>query len=328
MRELACAICGGTARRRLYRETVEAEPRDAATRVADPEGRHYRINRCLGCGLVYSSPIFDEAGVAALYTHPHTNVREEDNVRNTFRGYSERKNTSWPGRTWPPGRRILDIGCDIGILLNMAAADSFEEMHGVEPNPMAAAVARAVPRSQIVETFYESTEYSEDHFDLVTLIHVVDHLVEPLRLLTRVRRDLVPGGLVLAVVHNVAASLLGARFPPLQPLSPLLLHEANARPPVRPRRLGAGLGRLHLQQLLARVSRRQDAGRSGGRRAGPPGPPWAGSGRGPAGDPSARQHRHCRPQSRGDRPRALGSGRNLCYRWRGTNPDDDFEASA
>jgi SAM-dependent methyltransferase len=215
MREIGCPICGATARRLLYRETSGAEPRDATTRVDDPEGRHYRINRCLGCGLVYSSPIFDEAGVAALYTHsPHTNVRpgEEDNVRNTFRGYYRLARPHLAAR-----KRILDIGCDLGLLLGMAAGDGFEELHGVEPNPMAAAVARAVPRSRIVETFYESTEYPEDHFDLVTLIHVVDHLVDPLRLLTRVRRDLRPGGVALAVVHNAGsllARVLGERFPP------------------------------------------------------------------------------------------------------------------
>jgi 2-polyprenyl-3-methyl-5-hydroxy-6-metoxy-1,4-benzoquinol methylase len=215
MRELACPICGGTARRQLYRETVGAEARATTTRVADPEGRHYRINRCLGCGLVYSSPIFDEGEVAALYTHsPHTNVRagEEDNVRNTFRGYYRLARPHLGAR-----KRILDIGCDMGLLLDMAAGDGFEELHGVEPNRMAAAVARAVPRSRIVETFYESTEYPEDHFDLVTLIHVVDHLVEPIRLLARVRRDLTPGGVVLAVVHNAGsllARVLGERFPP------------------------------------------------------------------------------------------------------------------
>ncbi|HUP35112.1 MAG TPA: class I SAM-dependent methyltransferase, partial [Candidatus Limnocylindria bacterium] len=218
MRELACPICDGTARRRLCGERAGPEPRDAATRVADPEGQHYRINRCLGCGLVYSSPIFDEAGVAALYTHsphtnsPHTNVRpgEEDNVRQTFRGYYRLARPHLAAR-----KRILDIGCDMGLLLGMAAGDGFEELHGVEPNPMAAAVARAVPRTRIMETFYESTEYPEDHFDLVTLIHVVDHLVEPIRLLTRVRRDLTPGGVVLAVVHNAGsllARVLGERF--------------------------------------------------------------------------------------------------------------------
>jgi SAM-dependent methyltransferase len=164
---------------------------------------------------VYSSPIFDEAGVAALYTHsPHTNVRpgEEDNVRQTFRAYYRLARPHLAAR-----KRILDIGCDMGLLLGMAAGDGFEELHGVEPNPMAAAVARAVPRTRIVETFYESTEYPEDHFDLVTLIHVVDHLVEPIRLLTRVRRDLTPGGVVLAVVHNAGsllARVLGEHFPP------------------------------------------------------------------------------------------------------------------
>jgi SAM-dependent methyltransferase len=215
MRELACPICDSTARDLLYRETVVAGADGGAERVHDPEGKHYRINRCRGCGLVYSSPIFDEAGVAALYTHsPHTNVRpgEEDNVRDTFRGYYRLARPHLPGRG-----RILDIGCDMGLLLAVASADGFQELHGVEPNPLAAATARALPRSRIVETFYEATEYPEAHFDLVTLIHVLDHLVEPIRLLARVRRDLKPGGVILAVVHNAGsllARVLGERFPP------------------------------------------------------------------------------------------------------------------
>lgn len=215
MRELACPICGGSARRPLYRETFGVESDGAVARVADPEAVHYRINRCLGCGLVYSSPILDEVGVAALYTHsPHTNVRggEEGNVRRTFAGYYRLSRPYLPGR-----ERILDVGCDVGLLLAIAGEDGFRELHGVEPNPVAAASARAVPGSRIRETFYEATAFPEAHFDLVTLIHVVDHLVEPNRFLARVRRDLKPGGVALAVVHNVGsllARVLGERFPP------------------------------------------------------------------------------------------------------------------
>jgi len=273
MRELACPICESTARRQLYRETVGAEPADATTRVADPEGKHYRINRCLGCGLVYSSPIFDEAGVAALYTHsPHTNVNpgEEDNVRNTFRGYYRLARPHLVRR-----RRILDIGCDMGLLLALAADDGFEEVHGVEPNPLAAATARAIPRSRIQETFYEATAYPEAHFDLVTLVHVVDHLVEPIRLLTRVRRDLTPGGVVLAVVHNAGSLLaraLGERFPPYNLYHHYFFTKRTLgllfeRAGLEPMWVGATYNRYSLDFLVDRVPVVPEAARRGVRAA-------------------------------------------------------------
>ena len=184
MRELVCPICGGTRARQLYRETLAGEPgarREAP--ILNPEGVRYRINRCAGCSLVYSSPILDEAEVAALYIRsPHTNVREgeEDHVRRTFEG-------------------------------------GFGEVFGVEPNPLAAKQAARIPDSRISGEFYEVTRYPAEHFDLVTMIHVVDHLVDVNRFLARVLRDLRPGGLALAVVHNVSsllARVLGQRFPP------------------------------------------------------------------------------------------------------------------
>src|SRR5262249_53776586 len=75
----------------------------------------------------------------------------------------------------------------------------------------------AVPGSSISSEFYEATVYPPGHFDLVTAIHVVDHLVDVNEFLSRVREDLRPGGIVLAVVHDVEsvlARVLGERFPP------------------------------------------------------------------------------------------------------------------
>jgi len=216
VRELVCPICAGTEAAQLYRETFVVEPGALGEgSTVNPEGVHYRINRCAGCKLVYSSPVLDEAGVAALYTRsPHTNVREgeEGHVGRTFEGYYRLVRPRLGRRD-----RMLDIGCDVGILLAIAQQDGFGEVFGVEPNPMAAKQAARVPGSHVSGEFYEGTPYPAEHFDLVTMIHVVDHLVDVNRFLARVRRDLRPGGLTLAVVHNVnslLARVLGQRFPP------------------------------------------------------------------------------------------------------------------
>jgi len=216
LRDLSCTICGLSAPRVLYRETLRVEESATAhRRLEAPESVHYRINRCSGCGLVYSSPILDEAGVAALYTQsPHTNVDagEEGNVRRTLQGYYNLVRPHLRARD-----RFLDIGCDVGILLDIGRQDGFREVHGVEPNPVAAVKAARISGSHISREFYESTPYPAEHFDSIAFIHVADHLVDVNRFLGRVLRDLRPGGIALAVVHNVGsllARVLGERFPP------------------------------------------------------------------------------------------------------------------
>jgi SAM-dependent methyltransferase len=216
VREIVCPICLSGEGRTVYRETAAAEPTlMAAGPMHDPEHVHYRIRECVGCGLRYSSPIFDETGVRDLYTHASdTNVREgeEGNVRGTFELYYELIRPHLSRRD-----RVLDIGCDVGILLDIARRDGFREVFGIEPNPVSAAQAEVIPGSSISREFYESAVYPSEHFDLITLIHVVDHLVDVNGFLARVREHLRCGGVVLAVVHNVEsllARLLGERFPP------------------------------------------------------------------------------------------------------------------
>ncbi|MGE3270130.1 MAG: class I SAM-dependent methyltransferase [Chloroflexota bacterium] len=213
MRDLACAICDSDARRVVYESTIDLTGVQAGQ--IDPYSAHYRIVQCQRCGLVYASPIFDEAEVETLYTgSPHTNVAdgEDVNIRRTMELYYQ------AARPWLPGRqRILDIGCDTGSLLDIARQDGFRKLYGIEPRPVSAAIARKVPGATISDAFYERQEYPPEHFDLVSLVHVVDHLVHPTHLLDKAWQHLRPGGVILAVVHNsqsVLARVLGERFPP------------------------------------------------------------------------------------------------------------------
>lgn len=212
MREIACPICNEKQPIQVFAATLPRDFDEASP--PSPYSAHYRINRCAGCGLVYSSPIMDEEGVAALYRNSsETNVMpgEEDNVRRTMAGYYRLAASHLPRRV-----RMLDVGCDMGFLLEAGAEDGFAELHGIEPNPVARAVARRIAGAKIVDAFYETSDYPADHFDLITLIHVLDHLADPRIVLSRARRDLRPGGLAVAVVHNVRSMLgrtLGERFP-------------------------------------------------------------------------------------------------------------------
>jgi len=213
MRDLACGLCGSVKRATVYESTVDGATTGYSN--VDPYSAHYRINRCLQCGLLYSSPVFDPHEISALYTQSrHINIcqGEEANVRSTMEGYYALTRPFLSSR-----HRFLDIGCDIGVLLEVARKDGFREVYGVEPNPAAASRAEGVQGAIISRKFYEVQEFPDNYFDLVSLIHVVDHLINLIDVLSKARRELKPDGVVLAVVHNVESWLargLGEHFPP------------------------------------------------------------------------------------------------------------------
>lgn len=165
---------------------------------------------------MFSSPILDQDDLAALYRDytAHSNIAsgEENNARLTMRNYYELARNYLPAKN-----RVLDIGCDVGYLLEFAKADGFKELYGIELVEEAAAEAEKKLGAIVSREFYEEVDFPGSHFDLITLVHVVDHLVDPMITLKRSFTQLREGGIILAVVHNVQTAmsfLLGERYPP------------------------------------------------------------------------------------------------------------------
>jgi 2-polyprenyl-3-methyl-5-hydroxy-6-metoxy-1,4-benzoquinol methylase len=212
MREIVCPICNSRSSTLVYGAKLPAKFDEMAP--PPPYSAHYQINRCVNCGLTYSSPVMDERGVSRLYQDSsETNVSpgEEDNVRRTMALYYRLVAPHLSGR-----ERMLDIGCDMGFMLEAAKGDGFKELHGIEPVPAARSVAETIEGSLVTDKFFEQTDYPADYFDLITLIHVLDHLYDPRVVLRQALKNLRPEGLALAVVHNVRSLLgvlLGERFP-------------------------------------------------------------------------------------------------------------------
>jgi hypothetical protein len=149
MRPIDCPICGETGKRLVYEATLP--PDFDELNPPSPYAAHYRINACQGCGLIHSSPIMEEAGVAALYERSRkANVEagEEDNVRRTMAGYYRIAAPHLAARD-----RILDVGCDMGFMLEAARADGFKELYGLEPVPVAREIAMQLDGAHISSAF-------------------------------------------------------------------------------------------------------------------------------------------------------------------------------
>lgn len=95
---------------------------------------------------------------------------------------------------------VLDIGSHTGETLEALRERGLEAV-GIEPNPTAAAIARAAGLD-VIEEEVEAAELPRDHFGSVLLSQVLEHVEDPDRVL-RIARDAVrPDGVVHVIVPN------------------------------------------------------------------------------------------------------------------------------
>jgi SAM-dependent methyltransferase len=103
--------------------------------------------------------------------------------------------------------RVLDIGCSAGSLLAAFGADT-PNLDGYEPDVMMAGLARArVPASaRIVNELCDPAALPGDAYDLITLSHVFEHVLDPVDFLRHLLRATRPNGLVFIEVPNESIS--------------------------------------------------------------------------------------------------------------------------
>ena len=98
-------------------------------------------------------------------------------------------------------RRFLEIGCGTGFVLQGIAAASPElELYASEVSARALPYAgRRVPRAQLFQMDARSIPYA-DHFDVIGMFDVLEHIQDDERVLSQVCRALRPGGGLMVTV--------------------------------------------------------------------------------------------------------------------------------
>lgn len=106
-------------------------------------------------------------------------------------------------------RTFLDIGCGLGDLLGLAMNDGWQ-VTGTEISSKAANQATQNLGSQIFTGDILSLDIPENSFDLITIYHVIEHLIDPIPTLEKIRSLLKPEGIAFIETPNIGS--LGARI--------------------------------------------------------------------------------------------------------------------
>lgn len=108
-----------------------------------------------------------------------------------------------------PGGRLLDIGCGSGQFLLRAKSLGWAA-EGVDFDPAAVSRARQYGLQVYLGTL-DDQQLASDSYDVITMSHVIEHVPDPLQLLSECHRILKPGGRLAALTPN-ADSIAHRRF--------------------------------------------------------------------------------------------------------------------
>lgn len=165
--------------------------------------------RCLECRLVYLDPRPSIEELDRIYPstyHAFDFSAERFGLVYRVRERLEaRRILKWAGDLGN-GARILDVGCGDGFHLDLFArfGDPAWIVEGVEPDTRAADVARAKGLT-VHGTTLQDAEITDGTIDLALLVQTIEHVPDPVELLTLIGRKLRPGGRLVVVTDNVGS---------------------------------------------------------------------------------------------------------------------------
>lgn len=178
----------------------------------------FSYHRCAACGLLYTPAFFDGPQLADLYSSmaPNMDLIASDAIAATQRGYFEAA-----AARAPLDGSYLEIGPDIGYIVAEAARrGSFDHFWLFEPNRAIHEPLRAAAGGHPATLIPDMDDLSvvpDGSVGLAVMVHVLDHLLDPLATLTQIRTKLRPGGTLMIVTHDEQSLLrrvMGVRWPP------------------------------------------------------------------------------------------------------------------
>jgi 2-polyprenyl-3-methyl-5-hydroxy-6-metoxy-1,4-benzoquinol methylase len=170
-------------------------------------GRHVK---CRNCHLIYMNPMEKASKTNEYYFKAKNN--HASTVRESY--LRTAKSQVRLIQKYAGGTNLLDIGCAQGFFL-FSASQAGYITKGIEISRDAAEYARREFGLDIETKPFEELRFAENHFDVVTLWQVLEHVPYPLMILREVHRILKPGGLLVVStpdIGGIPAKILGKKW--------------------------------------------------------------------------------------------------------------------
>ncbi len=174
----------------------------------DRDGHQLRTTICRRCGLVWSNPRPSEEEIRRYYSREYRldyKGRATPSLRHiarSGRGALDRSRVLAP--YLKRGDRVLDAGAGGGEVVYVLRRLGFDAT-GLEPDEEYARHAREELGVPVTTGFVQDVSFALRSFDAVTMYHALEHVEDPLAILSRLRSWITDDGLLLIEVPNVEA---------------------------------------------------------------------------------------------------------------------------
>ena len=196
-----CWVCGGTALTRVHDAIIDLDVyRDQHPDLAAYTGETVWFRRCNSCGFTQPERL---PLLPGFFDRLYDQLWSPDWVQQEFE--SDYKDlifrTILAGLAARPtaGKRLLDIGAHAGRFMHLARIAGWEP-EGIELNPRTAAFAAARTGLPVHSVNVDRLVLSGQSYGAITLIDVLEHVPDPVTLLSKIHDALTPGGWVVVKV--------------------------------------------------------------------------------------------------------------------------------
>jgi 2-polyprenyl-3-methyl-5-hydroxy-6-metoxy-1,4-benzoquinol methylase len=169
-------------------------------------GNNYTINKCNECKAEFLAPRPDKERLNKAYSTDYYGTTETkfknsfvENTIDHFRSGRARKALKLAGKN----SKVLDIGCGNGNFLKYLFRYGQCEVYGTEFDGGSANRASQIKEINIKIGEIKHEDYPDNFFDLITMFHVFEHLLEPKSVLKIIKDKLKSGGKLIISIPNI-----------------------------------------------------------------------------------------------------------------------------
>jgi len=179
----------------------------------DTRPRHHKFSlavvQCNRCGLVYTNPRLPKDQLWTRYSEDYFWDEYLKDLQIGRDGHVDLDRFSVHHAPMlhlyqmyhPPPGRMLEVGAAAGLFMASAQRAGWE-VHGLEPMPAAAAFARERLGLDVRTETVEQAPFEAQSFDAVAMFETIEHVLDPVGVLTAIHRLMRPRGLLVLSTPN------------------------------------------------------------------------------------------------------------------------------
>lgn len=196
----SCPLCTSKDLKPLKNERNRF-PKDHRPILEMFDGAWIQLLQCKTCGFGFTKELpYSEDFFPSRYDTHFDAANEANN--NPFKDEILDKMIAVIEKYKPSPGKVLDVGSFAGIFIRKIAKRNYKSS-GIEVNPTMADYTKNILNLDVQKGTFLSTHVEKESFDVVTMIDVLEHLVDPRQIIQKVQGVLKPGGLFVIKVPNL-----------------------------------------------------------------------------------------------------------------------------